>query len=161
MPVKTDSRGRKGLSAFGKSVIGDSRRFRRRILAGTALFSGSLLATAFPVLAQGSGDGGIGGYSISTLEVVNFAMVIGAISAAMISAIWLIRERGKIDNENAGLRAALADANARISRHEALIVDRNRQIVIWDGVGLPAEVLGQLSAETGAPIRKAGTISKE
>jgi PAS domain-containing protein len=34
---------------------------------------------------------------------------------------------------------------------EALIVDRDRQIVVWDGVGLPAEVLGKLSAETGAP----------
>jgi hypothetical protein len=42
--------------------------------------------------------------SVSTLEVVNFAMVIGAISAAMISAIWLIRERGKIDAENTELR---------------------------------------------------------
>lgn len=151
MPVKTDSLGRKGLLGLRHTVISDLRRFRRRVLTGTALLSGGFLASAVPVLAQASGDRTSGSLSISSLEVVNFAMVIGAISAAMISAIWLIRERGKIDLENVGLRSALADANATISRHEALIVDRDRQIVVWDGVGLPAEVLGQLSAETGAP----------
>ncbi|MDF1610464.1 PAS-domain containing protein [Hoeflea sp. YIM 152468] len=106
-------------------------------------------------MAQASAGEAPGGLPISSLEVVNFAMVIGAISAAMISAIWLIRERAKIDLENVGLRASLADANARISRYEALIVDRDRQIVVWDGAGLPAEVLGCLSAETGAPQKPA------
>lgn len=36
-------------------------------------------------------------------------MVIGAISAAMISAIWLIRERSKIEMENMRLREMLKD----------------------------------------------------
>jgi len=90
-------------------------------------------------------------FSISSLEVVNFAMVIGAISAAMISAIWLIRERAKIDAENTALRATLADANARLARYQSLVVDRDRRIVIWEGVGLPAEVVGSLPPETGAP----------
>lgn len=82
-------------------------------------------------------------------------MVIGAVSAAMISAIWLIRERGKIDLENAALRTALADSNAKLSRHQALVVDRDRRIVVWDGAGLPAEVLGSLATETGAPLEAA------
>ncbi len=156
MPVKTDSLGRKGRLGLKQTVIRDLSRFRRKILTGTALLSGGMFASALPVLAQATGNTASGGAAaVSSLEVVNFAMVIGAISAAMISAIWLIRERGKIDLENVGLRAALADANAKISRHEALIVDRDRQIVVWDGVGLPAEVLGQLAPETGAPQKPA------
>jgi hypothetical protein len=94
MPVKTDSLGRKGLLGLGKAVIGDLGRFRRKVMTGTALLSGGFVASALPVLAQVSDDQASGRISVSTLEVVNFAMVIGAISAAMISAIWLIRERG-------------------------------------------------------------------
>ena len=89
--------------------------------------------------------------SLSSLDVITFAMVIGAVSAAMISAIWLIRERGKIDIENRKLRASLADANARASRYQSLVIDRNRRIIIWEGVGLPAEILGSLPSDAGAP----------
>jgi PAS domain-containing protein len=39
----------------------------------------------------------------------------------------------------------------RLSRYQSLIVDRDRQIVVWDGVGVPAQVLGNLSPATGAP----------
>ncbi|MDP2733953.1 MAG: PAS-domain containing protein [Hoeflea sp.] len=150
MPVKPDSLERDGLFGLSGTVAGHLGSFRRRFLTGTALLTCGLFASPGSALAQAAKQNS-GGLSISSLEVVNFAMVIGAISAAMISAIWLIRERGKIDLENVRLRAALADANARLSRHEALIVDRDRQIVVWDAVGLPAEVLGNLPAETGAP----------
>ena len=146
MPGNTDSLGRKQASGHKRTMADGLKRIWRTLLTGTALVSGGLCAFAGQALAQSSGR-----VSLSTLEVVNFAMVIGAISAAMISAIWLIRERGKIDNENVGLRAALADTNAKLSRYQALIVDRDRQIVVWDGVGMPAEVLGNLSPETGAP----------
>ena len=64
---------------------------------------------------------------------MNFALVIGAVSAAMISAIWLIRERGKISLDNAQLRTALSDANTELARYQALIVERDRAYVIWDG----------------------------
>ncbi|MBU4531747.1 MAG: PAS-domain containing protein [Hoeflea sp.] len=153
MPVKRDSLrrdslGRGSFIGLKQAVASRLVACRRRFLTGTALVTGFLLAPAGAALAQTTG-----GLSVSSMEVVNFAMVIGAISAAMISAIWLIRERGKIDLENAELRTSLADANAKLSRHQALIIDRDRQIVVWDGVGLPAEVLGNLAPETGAPQR--------
>lgn len=117
------------------------KRMGRGLAAGISVLAGTPALAAEPS----------GPFSLSSLEIVNFAMVIGAISAAMISAIWLIRERGKIDQENGTLRASLADANARLSRYQSLIVDKDRRIVVWDGVGVPAEVLGSLPAETGAP----------
>nr|WP_312367460.1 ATP-binding protein [Ensifer sp.] len=84
-------------------------------------------------------------------EVVTFSVLIGVISAAMISAIWLIRQRGNIEAENRELRSDLSDANQRLSRFQALIADKNRRIVIWDGLAERPELLGQLPAETGAP----------
>lgn len=121
--------------------------------AGTVLKAllSVLSGTTAIVLASAGTAQAATGVAVSSLEVVNFAMVIGAISAAMISAIWLIRERGKIDAENAVLRTSLADANAHVARYHSLVVDRDRRIIIWEGVGLPAEFLGSLPAETGAP----------
>jgi len=83
--------------------------------------------------------------------MINFALVIGALSAAMLSAIWLIKERAKIETENGEFKASLGDAHTRISRYQALLVDKDRRIVVWEGTGGPAEIVGQLPVEIGAP----------
>ncbi|HXV31992.1 MAG TPA: alkaline phosphatase, partial [Sinorhizobium sp.] len=100
-------------------------RLMRRLLAGTALFAASDAAAevSAPVARSIFGSS----------EVVTFSVLIGVISAAMISAIWLIRQRGNIEAENRELRSELSDATQRISRFQALIADKNRRIVIWDG----------------------------
>ncbi|PLU64141.1 alkaline phosphatase, partial [Sinorhizobium medicae] len=117
-------------------------RLIRRLLAGTVLL------TASDAAAQAAGPA----RSIfGTPEVVTFSVLIGVISAAMISAIWLIRQRGNIEAENRDLRSSLSDANQHISRFQALIADKNRRIVIWDGLADRAEFLGHLPVETGAP----------
>jgi signal transduction histidine kinase len=99
------------------------------------------------------------GVTMTSVEVMNIALVFGAVSAAMVSAIWLIRERAKIDAENGELRGTLADANAQIDRYRALIVDKDRRIVVWDGENAPAEVLGDLPAEAGAPEAKSAFLA--
>ncbi|ODR91041.1 PAS domain-containing sensor histidine kinase [Sinorhizobium alkalisoli] len=114
-----------------------------RLLACTALFAASDAAAevSTPVARTIFGSS----------EVVTFSVLIGVISAAMISAIWLIRQRGNIEAENRQLRSDLSDANQRISRFQALIADKSRRIVIWDGLAERPEFLGQLPIETGAP----------
>lgn len=125
---------------------GDSARLKR---LRPWLAAGTMLSVATPATTFAAEE--VAELSLSTLDVVNFAMVIGAISAAMISAIWLIRERGRTDAENRELRASLADANARAARYQSLIIDRNRRIIVWEGVGVPAEILGSLPPEMGSP----------
>lgn len=119
------------------------RRLVRRLAACTALFTAGEAAAevSTPVARSIFGSS----------EVVTFSVLIGVISAAMISAIWLIRQRGNIEAENRELRSELSDANQRISRFQALIADKNRRIVIWDGLAERPEFLGQLPVETGAP----------
>ncbi|MBW3099106.1 sensor histidine kinase [Pseudohoeflea coraliihabitans] len=139
----------------GASRLGHYHRLCRRlaasisILALTPFLASPLRAAAEPVAAEPAVDAIAD--TLSSFDVINFAMVIGAVSAAMISAIWLIRERGKIDLENRALRVSLADATARAARYQSLIIDRNRRIVVWEGVGVPAEILGSLPSELGAP----------
>ncbi|MGN6549139.1 MAG: ATP-binding protein [Pararhizobium sp.] len=118
----------------------------------------SSILTALPVAAVGparaaTNDG------LSSGDMINFALVIGALSAAMLSAIWLMRERARIEAENIELKAGLGDAHAKLSRYQSLLVDKDRRIVVWEGPGLPAEVVGHLPAEIGAPAAEAAFLA--
>ena len=79
------------------------------------------------------------------------AVFAGVMGAALLSAIWLIRERGRTAAENVLLRARLADLNASLQRSEALLNLRDQRIVVWAGEKSKPEVVGALPAETGAP----------
>ncbi|MDO9416835.1 sensor histidine kinase [Pararhizobium sp.] len=119
-------------------------RFRRWLACCSALSGISVPGAAF---AATTAVGAI----FSSSEIVTFSVLLGIISAAMISAMWLIRQRGNIENENRDLRSALADATHQISRFQALIADKNRRIVVWEDMAEKPEFLGQLPATTGAP----------
>ncbi|WP_337267731.1 PAS domain-containing sensor histidine kinase [Oryzifoliimicrobium ureilyticus] len=83
-------------------------------------------------------------------QVAGFSIALGAISAALLSTLWVVRQRGNLETETRDIKTALSDARQRISQYEALIADKNRRIVIWNGDDKP-EMLGHLPPETGAP----------
>lgn len=130
----------------GAAAVGFGRlaRFASAVLSGTAL---SGLATA--ALAQQSTTEAA--RLFSSTEVVVSSVVLGALGAALLSAVWLVRQRGNMEAETQEMRSALSDAQQRISKYEALIADKNRRIIIWEGGASKPEFLGQLPAETGAP----------
>src|SRR5690606_16954366 len=112
----------------------------------TLLATGSALAgLAGPAYAAA------GGRYLATGEIVTFSMALGVLSAAMVCAIWMVRQRGRMEAENRDLKTHLSDARHNISRLQALIGDKNRRIVVWDGLSQRPEFLGQLPPETGAP----------
>lgn len=111
-------------------------------LAGFAIGAGTARAEALLPASTSS---------ITSFEIVGLALVVGAISATALSALWLQRQRGSIEAESQDIRSALSDAHQRISRYQALIADKNRRIVIWDGHNGKPEFLGHLPGETGAP----------
>jgi len=129
-------------------------RFRRDLLPHLwkACMGGTILTGLFaPGLARSQTSVPPAEKLFTSVEMVGYALVLGILSAAMLSAGWLIRQRGRLEAEGAEMRSALSDANQRISRYQALIADKNRRIVIWDGQNSKPEFLGQLPAETGAP----------
>ena len=121
-----------------KWFTGGGRRLVSVLSAGSALS-----ALAGPAHASGP--------YLATTEIVTVSMLLGVMSAAMVSAIWMIRQRGRMEAENRELRGHLADARHNVSRLQALIGDKNRRIVVWDGLSQKPEFLGQLAPETGAP----------
>ena len=116
----------------------------RKCLTGTALAGLSLPAIAAESTA-------VQARLFTSSEMVASSLVLGIISAALLSTVWLIRQKGNMESESREIRTALSDAHQKISRYQALIADKNRRIVIWEEPGSQPEILGHLPVETGAP----------
>ncbi|MBB3459251.1 signal transduction histidine kinase [Rhizobium sp. BK313] len=133
------------------------RRTNAGLLASLArllrfsVFGGIVTGLAGPVLAQTSVGTPAAVRLFTSSEMAVFSVIIGVISAALLSTVWMIRQRGNMESESREIRTALSDANQRISQYQALIADKNRRIIIWDGQNARPELLGQLPVETGAP----------
>ncbi|ENN84341.1 putative two-component sensor histidine kinase protein [Rhizobium freirei PRF 81] len=116
-----------------------------------SVFGGLVTGLAGPVLAQSNAAAQTSMRLFTSSEMAVFSVIIGVISAALLSTMWMVRQRGNMESESREIRTALSDANQRISQYQALIADKNRRIVIWDGQNARPELLGQLPVETGAP----------
>jgi signal transduction histidine kinase len=111
-----------------------------------ALISATALIPAIAEASEAAPD-----RFLTTANIVGMSAAAGLISVSVIAAIVLLRKRQVIETENREIRSALSDAKSKISRYESLIADKNRRIVIWDGLSGQPEFLGQLPVETGAP----------
>lgn len=131
-----------GLRVLGHKVL---RSLKRLSLASTALFTSSSISMAQDTSVQ------VMSFGASPKDILYFSMVIGAITATMISAVWLIRERSKVDVENAELRAKLRDMQAIKGRYNSLIIDSGQKVVIWESKDKPTEILGSLPSELNIP----------
>ncbi|MCX8293319.1 PAS-domain containing protein [Phyllobacterium sp. 0TCS1.6A] len=138
-----------GSAAQGPSVLG----MIRRLAMGTA----SALPLLFSSIVAARAEGPLGmieapfGIRVGAFEVVQFAMFLGAMGAALLSAGWLIRERSRIAQENRHLRGKVADLNVALQRNEALLNLKDQKIIIWDGSAGAPSIIGNLSPETGVP----------
>lgn len=102
---------------------------------------------------------GISGVSVGTFEVIQFAVFAGVMGAALLSAIWLIRERGRIAAENLSLRSKVADLNNAMSRTDALLNLRDQRLVVWAGDRPKPELIGALPSECGAPEERGSFLA--
>lgn len=129
-------------SALGCTVFG------RTVFGCTAFALPSTSAFA----ASGTGLS-VFGMNLGSLEVIQFAMFVGAMSAALLAAVWLIRERGKVADQNQALRSRIADLTAALERSDALLYSRDARILVWDNEAEKPDLIGALSAESGAPTQ--------
>lgn len=127
-----------------------SSRFWRWSMTATAL-------TAMPGAA--AAETAQAARLFTTGEMAGYSLVLGVLSAALFSAVWLVRQRSALAAETKEMRGALSDARQSISRYQALIADKSRRIVIWDGQNGRPEFLGQLPPETGAPQNDADFLA--
>ena len=124
---------------------GDARLRLSGLFGTGALAAGASLA-AFAAHAQGAETPGI-----STLDVIQLAVFAGITGAAMLSAIWLIRERGRTAAENGELRGRVAELGAALHRADTLLNLHDQRIVLWGEEGRKPDLVGALPAATGVP----------
>jgi len=90
-------------------------------------------------------------HPLGTLEIIQLSIFAGVMGAALLSAIWLIRERGRIAAENLDLRGRIAELGGALQRAEATLNLRDQRIVVWANENRRPELMGVLAADTGAP----------
>ncbi len=134
------------------------RRRLSRLSIGFALTVSSLSLVATGLAhAQDGVAGSL--FSIGTVEVMQIAMLVGVMGAALLSAIVMIRERARTAAENVELRARLADLNGAIRRSEALLNLRDQRLIVWNDERKKPELLGALPSESGAPDERSSFLA--
>ncbi|TIO28980.1 MAG: alkaline phosphatase, partial [Mesorhizobium sp.] len=78
---------------------------------------------------------------------------------ALVSAIFLIRERARTASQNVQLRARIADVNAALQRSEALLNLRDQRVVVWSSEIKKPELIGSLPLESGAPDERSAFLA--
>lgn len=131
--------------------------YAQRLRGGAAA-----ITLAMPVEAMGA-EGFLSKLPVPTsfgsLEVIQFSMFLGTMGAALLSAVWLIRERGKIAGENQSLRARVSDLTNALQRAEALAASRDHRVVIWDRAVEKPELVGTLPPTSGTPADRASFLA--
>ncbi len=142
----------------GEGVIGyvaaPRRTFRaaRRVGTLAALAASSALTAPAAFAATES-------KVLGTLEVIQIAVTIGVIGAALLSAIWLIRERARTSDENALLRARIAELGGSLQRAEAMLNLRDQRVAVWANDHKKPELIGSLPLETGVPEERSAFLA--
>jgi signal transduction histidine kinase len=126
------------------------------------LARGTMLAALCPPLAglgASTAFAASGPFSVGTFEVIQIAVSVGVVGAALLSAIWLIRERARTFDENALLRGKVADLGAALQRAEAMLNLRDQRVVIWASDHRKPELIGSLPMEAGAPDERGAFLA--
>lgn len=144
--TRSDSGRRAASGEAGQAGMG-----RPHLLSLSVSMASSAAFMSLPALAQ-EGTANLGGLSITTLEVIQLAVFVGITGAAMLSAIWLIRERARTAAENVELRGRVAELGASLQRSESLLNLNDQRVVVWAtaGGGKP-DLVGSLPPASGAP----------
>lgn len=141
-------------------ILSKTRKGRRVLTQPTAWTLGArlgastaLCALAGPALAQDERGSVIRllGLEFQTFEVMQFALFAGALTAALASALWLIRERGRTASQNLALRGKVSALNSRINQLEALATTEGQRAVVWSDRNTRPAVTGKLDPSAGAP----------
>lgn len=129
-------------------------RFSARTRLAAALASGVAAMHPFAAHAQSGGSDLFGAW-----EVIQLAVFIGTTGAAMLSAIWLIRERTRTADENIDLRERLSQSGALLQRTESLLNLNDQKVVVWMNEAGKPEVVGSLPADTGVPEERGAFLA--
>lgn len=129
-------------------------------LKNTSLLAGSVFASLYAeaAFAQAITNQAITNNAFEVIKfnsesIIPLAVFGGAITFALVSAFWLVKERGRISAQNQELRVRYAKMRADKERIEALVNVSDQKIIIWSNKNGKPSILGSLSENCGAPAK--------
>lgn len=143
-------------TAGRKGISGGGLRDRRRLLPPLFFFALWPLAA---VAQERTGFSTFAGLPVGTLEIIQLSIVTGVMGAALLSAVWLIRERGRTAAENIDLRTRVAELSASLRRADALLNLRDQRVVVWPQDDGGPELVGSLPGDSGAPEERGAFLA--
>ena len=145
---------------FVMARIGAVRQVVRRLTLRTVHLLASPVLLCFSVrLAEAEETIERSGPAITAVDVIQLASFAGVMGAALLSAIFLIRERTRTAAENLELRGRIADLNAALQRSDALLNLRDQRVLVWTSERRKPELIGNLPVESGAPDERAAFLA--
>jgi len=90
-------------------------------------------------------------YQSDRSSILLLAIFCGAISFSFLAVFWMIRERGRIVEDNNRLRQGFSGMRADRDRLAALLEVDDIRVIVWNGENAQAQVLGTLNAAAGTP----------
>ena len=135
----------------GGKTVANSAGFRAAIFvsAVTTVTAAASAASSPDLLAP----------TLTAVDIVFLAVLIGSVSFAVISAIALMRARNRAETENVDLRLQVADLKATVDRAEAMVNGDDERLVAWNATGEAPLVAGKLPDTAGAPRDRAGFLA--
>ena len=145
---------------IGSAVKGGALSWRAGARVGTFLAASAFASPLLGLAAHAESGIALKALpALSAVDVIQLAMFVGVMGAALVSAIFLIRERARTSAQNVELRARIADVNAALQRSEALLNLRDQRVVVWASENKKAELVGTLPVESGAPEDRAAFLA--
>lgn len=138
------------------------RRFRRLSPGAIGATVFSIFAGTAQALAQSLDDAASllsRAVPTDTVDVIQCAVVAGIMGSAFLSAIWLIRERGRVARENMALRGKIGELNAALQRSEALLNLKDQRIIAWTPAAKKPDLIGSLPSGSGAPDERGAFLA--
>lgn len=149
-----DSLSGKGTEQVQRGAFAFRIPFRRPIGVGfAALFAGTAAAEELGALKLTTGLG------VGTFEVIQLAVFAGVMGAALVSAIWLIRERGRIAADNLELRGRIAELNTSLQRSDALLNLKDQRLIVWMKDRPKPDLVGSLGLAAGIPEERGAFLA--
>lgn len=96
---------------------------------------------------------------VGTFEVIQLAVFAGVMGAALLSAIWLIRERGRIAADNLELRGRIAELNTSLQRSDALLNLKDQRLIVWMKDRAKPNLVGSLGLAAGIPEERGAFLA--
>jgi signal transduction histidine kinase len=87
-------------------------------------------------------------------EIAALALTLGVTFFATVTAIMLVRTRGRAERMDAAARAEIMALKAEVDRAKALLLSQPQVIMVWSASGDEPEILGDTAIITTAPTAR-------